>query len=199
MMSDTQRYNKVTIILHWLIGLALLCMFALGFWMSDLSKDLPKVATLDLFNWGIHTLTFSEPLTPRAYYFNLHKSVGITLFALIIFRMLWRMAYPGPTLPSTMKDWEKMLATATHKALYALMLVMPLSGLLMAVLSKYGVVWFGIPLVHGVDNAIMRDVFKEAHELIGTVFLTIIVLHIAAAIKHKVVDKDNVMERMSLR
>lgn len=198
-MNTVQRYNKVSIILHWLVGLALLCMFAVGFWMSDLPKDAPKAATLDLFNWGIYTLTFPEPLSPRAFYFNLHKSLGVTLLALILFRLFWRLTHPVPALPSTMKSWEKTLAEVVHKSMYVLMLVMPVSGLLMAVYSKYGVVWFGIPLISGLDIPVVRDAFKESHEMIGIVLLAVIVLHTLAAIKHKVVDKDDVMKRMSLR
>lgn len=197
-MTAVQRYNKVSIILHWLIGIVLLCMFALGFWMSGLPKDLPKAATLDLFNWGVHTLTFAEPMSPRAFYFNLHKSIGVTLLVLIAFRLLWRLSHPVPELLPTMKAWEKKLSEVTHKVLYLLMLAMPISGLIMTLYSKYGVVWFGIPLMKGIDNPGLRDIFKESHEVIGILFLVLIVLHILAAIKHKVVDKDDVMKRMSL-
>lgn len=197
-MNAVQRYNKVSIILHWLIGIVLLCMFALGFWMSDLPKDLPKVATLDLFNLGVHTMTFAEPLSPRAFYFNLHKSIGVTLLVLIVFRLLWRLSHPAPELLPTMKAWEKKLSEVTHKVLYLLMLAMPISGLIMTLYSKYGVVWFGIPLMKGIDNPELRDVFKESHEVIGIIFLVLVILHILAAIKHKVIDKDDVMKRMSL-
>jgi cytochrome b561 len=197
-MNAVQRYNKVSIILHWLIGIVLLCMFALGFWMSDLPKDLPKSATLDLFNLGVHTMTFAEPLSPRAFYFNLHKSIGVTLLVLIVFRLLWRLSHPAPELLPTMKAWEKKLSEVTHKVLYLLMLAMPISGLIMTLYSKYGVVWFGIPLMKGIDNPELRDVFKESHEVIGIIFLVLVILHILAAIKHKVIDKDDVMKRMSL-
>lgn len=193
------RYNKVAVILHWFIGLFILLMFALGFWMGDLPKDLPKTETLDLFNWGIYTITLHEPASPRTFYFNLHKSIGVTLLALIIFRIFWRLTNKAPDFPSTMRAWEKTLAEYVHKLLYLLMVAMPLSGVLTAVNSKYGILWFGIPLLGGMDNPAMRDVYKEAHEFIGTVLLILVLLHIAAAIKHKVVDKDDVMARMSLR
>ena len=78
------------------------------------------------------------------------------------------------------------------------MLAMPISGLLMAINSKFGIKWFGIELVAGLDNAAMRDLFKEAHEVIGFVLLLMVVLHVAAAIKHKVIDKDDIMKRMSI-
>jgi cytochrome b561 len=68
----------------------------------------------------------------------------------------------------------------------------------MAAVSKYGVVWFGVRLMEGLNNEGLRNVFKEAHEVAGAVLLALIVLHLVAAIKHKLIDKDNVMQRMSL-
>lgn len=198
-MNDTvQRYNKVAIILHGVVGVLLVGMFALGFWMHELPKEL-KVESLDLFNLGVHTITFQEPTSLRAFYFNLHKSIGVTVLALILFRVYWRLTHVAPEFPASMKAWEKKVADVVHKGLYLLMLAMPLSGALMAVYSKYGIVWFGHPLVAGLDNAGMREAFQEAHEMIGVVLLLLIVLHAAAAIKHKVIDKDDVLKRMSLR
>jgi len=167
--------------------------------MSDLPKDLPKVPSVDLFDLGFYTLQFSEPMTPRSFYFNLHKSLGITVFALVLFRMFWRLTHPAPEFLSSMQAWEKKLAEVTHKGLYLMMLLVPLAGLVMGAFSKYGIVWFGVRLMQGIDNEGLRNVFKEAHEVAGVVLLALIVLHVVAAIKHKVIDKDNVMQRMSLR
>lgn len=198
-MNDTvQRYNKIAVILHGVVGLLLVAMFALGFWMHELPKEL-KVESLDLFNLGVYTVAFQEPTSLRTFYFNLHKSIGVTVLALILLRVFWRLTHAAPEFPVTMKDWEKKLADTVHKGLYVLMLAMPLSGILMATYSKYGILWFGIPLVAGLDNAAMRETFKEAHEMIGAALLLLVVLHVAAAIKHKVIDKDDVMNRMSLR
>lgn len=198
MKPHITRYTKTAIILHWVIGLLLLVMFAFGYYMSDLPKDLPKVETLDLFDLGVYTLQLSEPMTPRAFYFNLHKSIGVTLLALIFIRLFWRFTHAAPDFPATMQAWEKKLADAVHKVLYLLMLAVPLSGLLMAIFSKYGVLWFGIPFIGGLDKPDLREFFQESHEAIGFVLLSLIVLHVVAAIKHKVVDKDEVMQRMSL-
>lgn len=198
-MNDTvQRYNKIAVILHGVVGLLLVAMFALGFWMHELPKEL-KVESLDLFNLGVYTVAFQEPTSLRTFYFNLHKSIGVTVLALILLRVFWRLTHAAPEFPATMKDWEKKLADAVHKGLYVLMLAMPISGILMATYSKYGILWFGIPLVAGLDNAAMRETFKEAHEMVGAALLLLIVLHVGAAIKHKVIDKDDVMKRMSLR
>jgi cytochrome b561 len=76
---------------------------------------------------------------------------------------------------------------------------MPLSGFIMSVYSKWGILWFGMPLVKGLDNPTLRDFFKEIHEITAWLLLITIVFHVAAALKHKVIDKDDVMKRMSLR
>ena len=199
MRQSVQRYNKTTIILHWLIGLLLLAMLALGFWMHELPKDLPDVAAVNLFDLGIYTLQLSEPMSPRAFYFNLHKSIGATLLLLILFRVFWRLTHAAPDFPATMQAWEKKLAAAVHHVLYLLMLALPVSGLLMTLYSKYGLLWFGIRIFEGLDNPQLRDAFKEMHEIIAISLLTLIVLHVVATLKHKWLDRDDIMGRISLK
>lgn len=198
-MSDTiQKYSKPAIILHWVTGLMILGMFGLGWYMADLPKEMPKTATMDLFDLGVYTMQFAEAITPRTFYFNLHKSLGVTVFLLLLLRIYIRVKQSPPPFPTSMKEWEKKLADIVHKALYVLTMAVPLSGITMAIYSKYGIKWFGLSLVAGLDNPGLRDIFKETHEVIGAILITLIVLHIVAAIKHKVIDKDNVMQRMSL-
>jgi len=198
-MNDTvERYTKTAIILHWLVALLIIAMLALGLWMSELPKDAPKTAAFDLFNWGIYTVTLPEPVSVRTFYFNLHKSIGMTVLAIILIRVFWRLTHAAPAFPATMKSWEMKLADWGHKGLYILMLVLPLSGFIMSIYSKWGIMWFGIPVVKGLDNPQLRDFFKEMHEISAWLIIVLIVLHVIAAVKHKVVDKDDVMKRMSL-
>ena len=199
MSATSQKYSKPAIILHGLTGLLILIMFAIGWYMAELPKDMPKTATLDLFDLGVYTMQFAEAITPRTFYFNLHKSIGVTLLLLILARLYVRFAHPVPAFPSTMKAWEVRVADLVHKSLYVLMVAVPVAGIIMAVNSKYGIKWFGLPLVGGLDNPDMREAFKEIHEILGAALITLIVVHIAAAIKHKIIDKDEVMSRMSLR
>ena len=152
----------------------------------------------DVFNWGIYTWQLAEEASPRTFYFNLHKSIGITLFVLIVLRILWRVTHKPPKLLSTYKTWERKLANATHHFLYLLMVAMPISGLIMAVSSKYGVKWFGLPFIKGLDNKNLRDIFKETHEIVAVLILVMLVLHIGGALKHKFIDKDDTLKRMSL-
>lgn len=198
MTNNASRYTKTAVILHWLIAIAILGMFALGWYMTDLPKEGPKQMAYDLFDWGIYSWQLAEEASPRTFYFNLHKSIGITLFGLIIIRILWRISHKPPALLTSYKAWERKLATGTHHLLYLLMIAMPLSGLITAVSSKYGVKWFGVSFIKGLDNTGLRDVFKEAHEIIAIIILVALFLHIVGALKHKFVDKDDTLKRMSL-
>lgn len=199
MNQASTRYTKTAVILHWLIAIGIFAMFALGWYMSELPKDAPKQIAYDLFDWGIYTWQLAEEASPRTFYFNLHKSIGVTLLGLIIIRVLWRITHRPPALLSSYKAWERKLATGTHHVLYLLMIAMPVSGLIMAVSSKYGVKWFGIDFIGGLDNTPLREAFKEVHETIGAIILLVLILHILGALKHKLIDKDGTMERMSLK
>ena len=198
MLNSATRYTKTAVVLHWLIAISIFGMFALGWYMSGLPKEAPKQIAYDLFDLGIYTWQLAEEASPRTFYFNLHKSLGVTIFALIAIRILWRLTHRPPPLLSTYQTWERKLATATHHLLYLLMIALPVSGVIMATYSKYGIKWFGIPFIKGLDNNPMREVFKEVHEIIGLIILVMIILHIAGALKHKFIDKDDTLKRMSL-
>ena len=194
-----QKYTKTAIILHWLIAVGIFGMFALGWYMAELPKDAPKQLSYDLFDMGIYTWQLAEEASPRTFYFNLHKSVGVTLFALILFRVFWRVTHRPPALLATLKAWEVKLSTMVHHAMYLLMVLLPLSGVIMAANSKYGIKWFGMDLVAGLDNKVMRENFVEVHEVMGALMLLLIILHIVGALKHKVIDQDGTASRMSLK
>ncbi len=199
MNQATSRYTKPAILLHWLIGLLIFAIFALGWYMTGLPKEAPKQMAFDLFDFGVYTWHLAEEVSPRNFYFNLHKSIGITLLALIIIRVLWRITHRPPAMLTSYKAWERKLATGTHHLLYLLMVAMPVSGLVMAMSGKYGVKWFGIDVINGIDNSFLRGLCKEAHETIGFIFFTIIIVHVLGALKHKFIDKDDTMKRITCK
>ena len=199
MATASTKYTKTAVILHWLIGFGIIFMFLFGWYMEGLPKEAPKVMSFDLFDLGIYTWQLSEETSPRSFYFNLHKSFGITILGLIVFRVLWRLTHPAPALIKTMKAWEKKLANATHHALYLVMVLVPVSGAAMALYSKYGIKWFGIPLAEGLGDDAMRDIFKNAHEIIGIILLVLLGLHILAVLKHTFVNKDGTLKRMTFK
>ncbi|MCB5188619.1 cytochrome b [Methylobacillus caricis] len=197
MNNAVLRYGKVAIALHWLVGLGILVLFGLGWYMNELPKGGPKVMSFDLFDLGLYTLHLSEAVSPRTFYFNLHKSVGLTVFFLVGLRVYWRLTHQPPPLQDSLKRWEKVLAHGTHHLLYLLMVLMPVTGMLTTLYSKYGLSWFSIPVLPGLDEPDLRDFFVSAHELTATILFLLITLHIAAALKHRWIDRDDTMKRMS--
>ena len=194
------QYTKTAIVFHWLIAIAIFAMFGLGWFMADIPKDQPKAMSFDLFNLGVYTWNMATEMTPRTFYFNLHKSVGITILGLVAFRLFWRITHRPPALLDTLTTIEKKIATGGHHLLYLLMFALPITGLVMAINSKfeYGVKWFGISLMNGLDNKAIRESFVDVHEVVGITMLVVIGIHVLGALKHKFIDKDGTMSRMSL-
>lgn len=196
-MNNPDRYTKVAIMLHWLIAIVILFLFALGWYMNELPRGSGKVTDIDLFDLGIYTYHLTEAATPRTFYFNLHKSIGFTVLLLVALRLYWRLMHRPPALPASMKRWEKVVAHGTHHLLYLMMVLMPLTGLLTTLYSKYGLHWFSVPVLPGLDNPGWRDFFVDAHGFSASILIVLIGLHIAAALKHQFIDKDNTLKRMS--
>ena len=196
---STQRYTKTAIILHRLIGALIVFMFLLGWYMTELPKDADKVMSFDLFDLGIAQWNVAQEMSPRTFYFNLHKSLGVTILALVLFRIYWRLTHRPPALLSSLKAWERKLAAGGHHSLYLLMVLIPVAGIIMSLYSKYGLQWFGIKLLEGLDNKDLRETFAEVHELLGTAMLVVLAVHVLGALKHRLIDKDDTMKRMSLR
>src|SRR5688500_5490988 len=118
------HYSRVAIALHWLLAFALFYQLALGWWMLDLPKSPPGL---------------------RAGWFNLHKSVGISIGILVLARPAWRMGHqlaPAEGVPG----WQQRAAGWSHGLLYACMLGLPLSGYLGSAFSGYPVRYFGYVL-----------------------------------------------------
>ena len=127
-----------------------------------------------------------------------HKSVGITILALAILRLLWRRLSPGPALPTSLKRYERLLANVTHHGLYLLLFLTPLAGWLMSSAKHYPVSWFGVVQLPDLisPNASAYLVLHEAHELLAYAIAGLAALHAAAALKHHFILKDGVLKRM---
>jgi cytochrome b561 len=173
------RYDPVAVALHWAIALAIILMIPIGFFMEDF------------------------PISIRFETYNLHKSIGLTVLALSLFRLIWRLLNPPPALPVGMKPHERLLAHTAHWFLYFLMVAMPLSGWLMvSAEKKYPTVffWLGeapfLPMPKGMDPKATHEFFYYTHEYLAFGAIALIVLHVAAALKHHYLDKDTTLTRM---
>jgi cytochrome b561 len=130
----------------------------------------------------------------------IHKAVGITVLALTLGRVAWRLGHRPPPLPATVYGWQRGLAHAVHWSLYLLLLVMPLSGWLMVSGSatRRPLTWFGlfdIPYLPVGQTA--GGAGHEVHEVVGWVMLALVALHVAGALYHQLVVRDRTLARMA--
>jgi len=175
-MKSSNRYHIGSVILHWFIGMAVLVQISLGFWMIDLPKTPPGL---------------------RAGWFNIHKSVGITIGLLILIRIIWRLMHRPPSLPDFLTSKERLLAKAGHFALYISMICVPLTGFLGSSFSKYPIKYFNIELPKMLAaNDSLKDLMRELHEVSVIVLLSLITIHVIAVLKHLLLDKKNILNRM---
>lgn len=175
MIDATSRYTRTAIALHWV------------------------VAALILFNLAFGLYTVNLPLSPQKLkFFSFHKWIGVTVFVLVAARLLWRLAHPAPALPATMKPWELKAARASHVMLYVLFFAAPLSGWLFSSAAGFQTVYLGVLPIPDLlsKNKEVADVLKIAHHWINYTLAALIALHAAAAVKHHVVDRDDVLVRM---
>lgn len=166
-------------------------------------------AVAQLFHWSIVVLIVTQfilankadglPLGPaKITVLAQHKSVGMTIFGLAILRLIWRWMNPIPPLPTTTPRWQRYGAHFSHWALYGLLLVIPLMGWMMSSARNFPVSWFGLftfPDLVAPDRA-WYEFFHDAHELLATTLFYLALVHIAAALKHHLIDRDNVLRRM---
>ncbi len=170
-----QRYHRLSIFFHWLVALLIIAAFALGSVMSDMKISPTK---LQYYSW--------------------HKWLGVTILALVALRLLSRLLTGAPAYPDSMKKWEKQVASGTHVLLYLLMFGVPLSGYFYTSAAGFPVVYLGLfelPTIIG-PNPELKPVLKELHEILTTVMLIAVGLHVAAALKHHFIDKDGIFQRM---
>jgi cytochrome b561 len=173
------RYNPLVRLLHWVLALGIVGNFALGLYMSDL------------------------PFSPaRLQYYSWHKWAGVLVLTFSAVRLLTRLLSPPPALPeaieASMPGWQKGAHHATHVALYALFFAVPLTGWAYSSAAGFPIVLFGLlPLPDFVPvSEALADVLKEAHDTTAFAMAALVLLHVAGALKHQVIDRDGLMARM---
>ena len=170
------RYDRVTVWLHWGIGVLLLAEIAFGLLLDDIAP---------------------RGTPARAGVINLHKSFGIVLGILIIIRIAWRLGH-APPWPAAMPVRRQRAANLGHAALYACMLVAPLAGYLGSNFSKYGVRFFGVALAPwGPDWPAMYSFLVGVHDASAYLLLALVVGHVAMTLKHALIDRDGILARIA--
>jgi cytochrome b561 len=174
MTIPAARYGPVARAFHWTIAAAILINLPLG-----------------LFGETIEQVT--GPVMPT------HKSIGLTVLALSIARLVWRLGHAAPPAPASMSMAERRIASAIHWTLYALMILVPLTGYAMSSAGKRPLDWFGLFPVAKLPVArdtMLYDLSHEGHEILGLVLGALAIGHILAALRHQFILKDGVLRRM---
>lgn len=168
-------WGRMSRLLHWLSALLIVGLLLVGFIMTELRPS---------------------PDTIRIY--NLHKSFGLLLLAIVLVRILWRgVDRAPPDLP--MPAWQLRLAKTVHAALYALLLLMPISGWLLHSASGYPLRWFQVgPVVPRLieKSSESKHFFELVHGWGAWILVAVLILHIAGALKHHFIDRDRTLTRM---
>jgi cytochrome b561 len=170
------RYTKPAMLLHWLIAVLIVAAFTMGLVMVDIPGFTPT----------------------KLKYFSWHKWMGVTVLALAALRLLWRRANRPPPHPASLPQWQVKAADLTHVLLYVLMFAVPLSGYLYTTAAGVPVVYFGlwqIPAAFAADPA-LKALLKPVHYWLNMVLAALVLMHVAAALKHQFVDRDDVLKRM---
>ncbi len=175
MDTSLPRYTGVAITLHWLIAAAILCTFLLAQYMTGLQLS---------------------PVKLRLY--SYHKWIGVTIFLLVLIRLAWRVSHRPPPPPVSMPAWQHSAARIAHFFLYAMTLAIPVSGWLMSSASGFQVMYLSvIPIPDLIaKNKDTAEQLKQLHESLNWLMVLVVALHVAAALKHHLVDRDDVLWRM---
>lgn len=177
-IAANARYSRGAILLHWLIAL----LIVLNFVVAWVSEDMPKPERMEMM--------------------GNHKAIGLAVLALTLVRIGWRLMRPAPPLVETLKAWEAAIAKVTHAVFYFLMLAIPLAGWGLSSSAGKGnpVSFFGlfdIPALPVGSDKPTVGMFHEMHEVFATLMLVLLLIHVAAALKHQIIDKDGTLRRMA--
>jgi cytochrome b561 len=172
--NTRHRWGAVAQFLHWLI----VALIILQVTLASLADALPPAKKLAML--------------------ARHKSVGITILALALLRLTWRWLNPTPPLPATLKPYEHMLARFTHFMLYLLLFAMPLSGWMMSSARGFPVSWFGFFQLPDLvpKSKPLYEAMLTTHGVLALVLAGVVTLHVAGAVKHHFMLRDDVLRRM---
>ncbi|WP_095109070.1 cytochrome b [Pseudomonas sp. Irchel 3E20] len=174
--NSSSRYGWVSIFMHWGVALAVFGLFALGLWMVGLDyystwrKDAP----------------------------DLHKSIGLTLFAVMLLRVVWRFVSPPPPTLSSYSRLTRLGAKVGHSFLYLSLFAVMIAGYLISTADGAGIAVFGLfevpALVSGLPD--QADVAGVVHLYLAWALVVFAGLHALAALKHHFIDRDATLARM---
>lgn len=176
-LSTHSRYSSVAIALHWSIAILIVANLVIGLVHESVGREV-VVTVMDV-----------------------HKGIGLLVLALSVLRLLWRLGHAVPQLPGGTPVWQVALSRTTHLFFYVAMIALPLTGWLIVsaapVRFPLSFFWlFDVPYLPVAQGKPLAHFWSEIHEILAFATIGVLVLHVAAALKHHLIDKDDVMTRM---
>ena len=174
-MSANPAYTRTAIVLHWLMAVLILIPFPVGVVMHEMAFSPDKLRML-----------------------SYHKWLGVTIFMLLLFRLMWRFTHKPAPMQQSMPAWQQNAATVVHVLLYMLLFAIPMSGWLMSSAKGFQTVYLGLfplPDLIGKDK-LLGEILSEVHEVLNITMLILFGAHVLAALKHHFVDRDGTLVRM---
>ena len=181
MVSETSgpiaiRYRPIVVWIHWISAALILFQIWLGHYFHDLPRGTPE--RMEAFGW--------------------HKTLGALILILAVARLAVRLMNPPPPYPTEMARWERALAVWTHRLFYILLIVIPLTGLAaVSGRAEDGMVplqlGLKLPAIPGIPK---ENEFGDIHELLVWGVIGLLVLHVAGALKHQLIDRGPAADRM---
>ena len=174
--NNHERYGCITQCLHALIAILVISLLCMGAWMIGLEKSAPI----------------------KGYIYNLHKLTGMVVLLTSIAFLGWKILNIKPGWPQNMPRWEQIAATASHHSLLLIVFLMPLSGWLMSTAKGHSpkLMDKAIPMPFVPHSKAIGNFAQTTHYVLAWLFVSLIAIHIAAALKHYFYDKDNILRRM---
>ena len=165
-------------LLHWLGAILILLLLGHGWWMTHFA-----------------------PRPDRLAHYAGHAGLGYDFLALLVLRLLWRWTHAVPEMPANTPRWEQIAARASHHGLYLLMLATTVVGWALAGTMRGGVLnkdAFGIsvPIIYVSQQRSMHELLEDTHKVLAYVLAAIVVVHVAAALRHHLIKRTDVMRRM---
>ncbi|MCY6379139.1 cytochrome b [Hoeflea prorocentri] len=174
--SKPAAYDLVSRFNHWIVAFAMIGMLAFGIYIDDFVPRGPQAGAL----------------------LQTHKALGVLVLAYGLWRVGWRLARGFLDSAARMPAWQEILSKITHWVLIAGIILMPLSGMTTSLFGGHDINIFGLFTIPGfTENKTVSDLAGDAHGTIANILIAFIVLHIAGALKHHVIDRDTTLVRMT--
>jgi len=158
-----------------------------------------STAVLIAVMFGLGWIAVTYPMSPtKITLFNWHKSLGLFILAWVLLRLVWRLTHRAPALPDGLSRAERLGAHCSHAGLYLLMLAMPVSGWVINSAADFPLKWFGlfpVPQLAAPDEG-LQETAETVHFILFCTLLGVVVVHVAAALHHHYVRKNDVLRRM---